>query len=236
MRSQRLFTPWIPPILPVRIREEFMKHGKRNIIPRKKMVHDELKEPDPLSMVISGVLSHGVINDELEKPIAISLIPPERMTGWSTFFSRIRMPAKTAALEKAELISVSYAKLYNIIINDTELLNIFSQYQEKGNKTDLYGMLSIMTVSVEERFKMLCASTMIANSFNFEQNPLNTWYTLPYRFTRQNIAHIVYASNVSIDRLLARWTKEGALKRDGQYYSVIPEKIISAYNWILERS
>mgnify|MGYP003623274087 CR=1 FL=1 len=246
MQYVDLVNPWIPPELPESVVNLFMENGKIQSVRRGYISHYENTEPDPIVMVVSGVMSHAIINDELGKSTAISLIPAKRMTGFSNFFTRVRMPTRAETMDKAELCSISYKKLLDLIIDSKQAYMDFSKYKERGNKADLYGMLTIMTQPVDERLKMMFASILLATgykfqdlintSFRYDYNKLREWTEVPFRLTRQNIAKIVYSSGITIDRHLAEWAKEGVLKREGPLYSVRPEKLISAYEWIVLRS
>lgn len=252
MHNKELVCPWVPPVLPDNVINLFMEHGKITKVSRGHISHDESVEPDPVVLVVNGVMSHAVVNDELGKPAAISLIPAGRMTGFSNFFTRIRMPTRAQTMEKSELCSVPYKKLRELILSDKEAMMDFVLYKERGNKADLYGMLAIMTLPAEERLKMLFTSVLLSIDFKFEKevekrskNRLNfdydsyaleSWQKIPFVITRQNISKVSYTSGITIDRLLAEWAKEDVLKREGRHYHIKPKKLLSTYEWIVIRS
>lgn len=235
-KLNQLVVPGIVPELPEEIQEIFFEYGTMNRIKKGYIGHDENAEPNPLIMVNKGCFFHGVTNAYLSKEIAISLLPQGRMLGFVNFFSRERMPSKSGALEPCEIYTLPYEVLYNKLTGNLLLHNIFSKYQEKCNKSDMYSMLWIMTQPIEERIKMLFTATLITFGYDFNENTLENWVQIPLNFTRTTISKVAYSSTLSINRYLAKWTRKGIFKRENRKSYIKPVELLSSYEWIMERS
>jgi CRP-like cAMP-binding protein len=236
MQNNIPVVPGIVPMLPNEIKQLFYKMGEKQIVTKGFIDHDEFAEPDPLVMIHKGCFFHGVKNRLLNKDIAISLLPQGRMVGFVNFFSRERMPSCSGALMRSEIFVIPYKTLYDTIRGDFRLLYLFSEYQERCNKSDMYSMLWIMTHPIEERIEMLFTATLLSFGYGFSKETLNEWIEIPLSFTRTTIAKVAYASTLSINRNLSKWAKEGVLKKENKHFYIKPIKLLPPYEWIMERS
>ncbi|MDR2400829.1 MAG: Crp/Fnr family transcriptional regulator [Deferribacteraceae bacterium] len=204
--------PGIVPELPAEIKDIFFRHGVKQVVKKGFMSHDEFAEPVRMIMINSGCFFHGLVDKNSNKDIAISLLPRGRMVGFVNFFSRERMPSRSGALERSEIYVIPHKVMREIVNNDIKLLQIFSEYQERCNKSDMH-MLWALNLPVDDRIKILFTSALLSFGYDFDRETLNDWVALPINLTRPAIAQFAYSSILSVNRVLAVWREEGVLKK-----------------------
>lgn len=224
--------PWITPSLPQEFVEVFRRNGVSKIYKKDAILIDENHEMDYFLYIKHGVISQAVVNFNLNKPLAMNIFTDGRMMGYLNFFTKLNSPRRITCLKKSEILIITFDEMNSIIDSDFKLYKSFVAYCELCGRSELNGMIGLFTSSAEDRLRVLYTSILCSAGYDFKRCDERDWVKLPFSLRRDDIIKIIYTSKLTLDRILAQWTKDGLTRREGKDIFVRPQNLKSIRDWM----
>ena len=208
--------PWFIPRLESKLFCLIPDGARPQTIPKGGIIVSEEDYPDKLVYVRKGVLEQSTVNYMLKKPFAVlSLCLAGTMTGRMLMLSKYASPVRITALRKSEVIIIPFEGVKQAINASFELYQMFTSYCSRCDQSEFAGMSIIGTRSAEERLKLFFQSVISAFPASADEG---AWRTLPFKFSRNEIASITHTTRLTVDRVLAQWIKNGLYKNTGSSF------------------
>lgn len=235
MHESNVICPWIVPRANEVLRSIFDANDSRlEGLAARDCLYTEAARASHVSHVVSGMLSQGVINYRLNKPLAMNLYPEGSIQGFLNLFTSEPAPRLVKAITKSTVRSINRERFREWILADKDLMFEYIQYAEVVGKSELIGMEALFSLPLADRFLLFCASTL----FHTGVNPLEAsddYLKLPVRISRAALCNIIYTTKAPLDRLLSSLAKNDLLLRKANDRYVRRQDLAAMCEWILTR-
>jgi Cyclic nucleotide-binding domain. len=226
--------PWFTPKPPTAIRKLIFSLGSYVEYKKNQIVLHEYEKMNQFIYIERGLFAQAVINYHMNKQLAMNLFMQERLMGYLTFFSGKHTPRRIFALENSVAICASHQAVMDALNQDFSLYKEMARYCELADRSELNGMMGLFMLSIEDRLRQLFVAMLCASGYVFRANQ-DEWVALPFRLRRADILKVIYASQITLDRIMAEWVKNEYLrKKNGKTY-VRTGNLYSIYKWISEQ-
>lgn len=229
-----LLTPWIAPRVPRRVAELISRLGNSRRLEAGEYIYAPHDRVDRLVLVRNGLTARAVVDPASSQPEAIAISPPGRLgSGNLNFFSGRPCAGRYFALCRSEIVSCPQSLIRAMGKSDPELGLLLVHYFELCNLSDRLAFASQVMLDVPTRLKTLLLSWAV--SFGHEAERADTsgrWIRMPALMARGDMARVIHASLMSVDRLLGEWRQTGQILREGEVAWVRPELLRDAHSWL----
>lgn len=235
MRDGSVICPWIVPMAGSKLRRIFDEDVARtSTLAARACLYDEATRSHCVSHVESGVLSQGVINHRLNKPLAMNLYPEGSIQGFLNLFTGEPAPRLVKAISNSRIQSMSRERFRERICADEELIFEYIRYAEIVAKSELIGMEALFSLNLSDRFLLFCSASIIYNGLN----PLESsedYLKLPIPISRAALCNIIYTTKTPLDRLFSGLAKEGIILRINNERFIQRKSLDLMCEWILSK-
>lgn len=229
-----LLTPWIAPRVPRRLLDLITRLGSSRRLEAGEYIYAPHEPVDRLVVVRNGLTARAVVDPASSQPEAIAISPPGRLgSGNLNFFSGRPCAGRYFALCRSEIVSCPQSLIRAMGKADPELGWLIVHYFELCNLSDRLGFASQVMLPVPTRLKTLFLSWAV--SFGHEAERIDApgrWIRMPALMSRGDMARVIHASLMSVDRLLGEWRQGGLILREGAAVWVRPELLRDAHAWL----
>lgn len=223
--------PWLVPFAAPELRLLCEQHGRIETFSLRTVIQSDREPYRYVRFVRSGIVSQGVTDDRLNKPMAHNLYPAGSIMGFLNLYTGVTAPRRLTAVTRCEVVSVERELILRHITSDKDLLLLFSQYCELAAKSELIGMEALFMLSLPERLMLWCAASLLHGGINPHDSD-EEYLKLPVNVSRAVLGNIIYVSRTPLDKLLAVCAREGTIVRDGSARLVRRESVLPMVDWI----
>lgn len=235
MHDGSVICPWIVPMAGTKLRRIFDEEVARtSTLAARACLYDEATRSHCVSYVKSGVLSQGVINHRLNKPLAMNLYPEGSIQGFLNLFTGEPAPRLVKAISRSTVRSMNRERFRERICADEELIFEYIRYTEIVAKSELLGMEALFSLNLSDRFLLSCSALIVYSGVNPLENS-EDYLKLPIPISRASLCNVIYTTKTPLDRLLAKFTKEGIVLRINNDRFVLRKALNLMCEWIFSR-
>ncbi len=234
MSTSEIICPWIVPRAPKRLLALFDLKIEPGLFRTRGFIQTESEKPLCVRRIESGLVSQGVTNYRLNKPLAMNLYPAGSIQGIINLFTSEAAPRVVRAVKPTRLKSLPRPNFREALLNDQELFLEYVCYSEVVAKSELIGMEALFSLTLPERFLLFCAASLLHSGVN----PLESsedFLKLPMQLSRSTLLNIIYTTKAPLDRLLAATAREGTLERRDGLRFIRRKDLLLMSEWILSR-
>ena len=234
MSNPEVICPWIVPRAPKSLLELFDSEGQSQDYSVRAYIQTEAEQSTLVRRIDSGLVSQGVTNYRLNKPLAMNLYPDGSFQGFLNLFSSEPTPRLVRAVKPSRITSLPGKVFRERLMDDKGRFLEYVGYTELAGKSELIGMEALFSLSLPERFLLFWAATL----FHSGVNPLESreeYLELPMQVSRATLSNIIYTTKAPLDRLLSAAAKEGTLICPEGSSLIRRKDILMMSEWILSR-
>ncbi len=226
--------PWIAPHVPQPIFEMIERLGTVRQLEPGDYVFASHERVNRLVYVRSGVTGRAVVDPASNHPEAMAISPPGRLgAGNLNFFSARPCAGRYFAICRSEIVSCPQTLLLTMAKRDLEFGLLLVHYFELCSLSDRLGFATQVLLPVPLRLQVFFLSWACSFGQEAEREDLpGRWLKMPVPPARPDIARVIYASLISIDRLLCTWRQSQLLLREGEQLWLRPELLRDAHAWL----
>ncbi len=234
MSNPEVICPWIVPRAPKSLLELFDAEGQSQDYSVRAYIQTEAERSTLVRRIDSGLVSQGVTNYRLNKPLAMNLYPDGSFQGFLNLFSSEPTPRLVRAVKPSRITSLPGKVFRERLMDDKARFLEYVGYTELAGKSELIGMEALFSLSLPERFLLFWAATL----FHCGVNPLESdeeYLELPMQVSRSTLSSIIYTTKTPLDRLLSAAAKDGTLIRPAGKRLIRRKDLLMMSEWILSR-
>lgn len=226
--------PWIAPHVPQPLLDMIERLGTVRQLKPGDYVFAQHERVNRLVYVRSGMTGRAVVEPASKNPEAMAISPPGRLgAGNLNFFSGRPCAGRYFAICRSEIVSCPQSLVLAMAKHDPEFGWLLVHYFELCSLSDRLAFATQVLLPVPLRLQMFFLSWACSFGQETEHPDLpGRWLSMPAPFARPDIARVIYASLISIDRLLCDWRQAGLMMRDGERLWLRPELLSEAHAWL----
>lgn len=230
--SVPVICPWIVPQAPAELLALFGAEPETESFPPRHGLQSDVRETRTIRRVDAGLLSQGVTNFLLNKPLAMNLYPAGTMPGFLNLFTGVPTPRVLKTITASTVTTMPKDAYRERLSADRELLIRYAEYAELASKSELIGKEALFTLPLADRVLLWFASALLYEGVN----PLDvTDDTVPVAIpiTRAALANIIYTSKGPLDHLMAEFYRTETLVRTDAGMRVRVRALRPMAEWVL---
>jgi CRP-like cAMP-binding protein len=209
------------------IRAILVKHGKVRRIEKNACVVSAGSFYPNLGLVVDGLLSKSFEVKNSSKETAMGLVPADAVFGETWLMSRRASNLAVHAMRETMLIEVSHDCIETLMQSSSDLLRRFHNQFILNMETDFEGLATLIARSPEDCLRVLLKIFIVREGIE----PQKCWYLVPVNLSHHEIAQIIYAAPLTINRIFLSWKKQGLYARKGSRRYIHRDLLVNISDW-----
>lgn len=231
MSAVPVICPWIVPQAPEALLALFAGGDTADYAVRSGLQSDT-RGTRLIRRVDAGLVSQGVTNYLLNKPVAMNLYPTGTMPGFLNLFTGVPSPRVLKTLVPSTLTAMPKEVFRERLTAEKDLLVTYAEYVELANKSELIGMEALFTLSLADRALLWFASSFLYTGVN-PLDAADEYLPVSLPITRAALANIIYTTKAPLDRFFAEAYRDGTLLRESAGQYVRRQSLSEMSEWVL---
>jgi CRP-like cAMP-binding protein len=225
--------PWVIPKVPQALKNLFVAHGHMVHLERNSVIAGTLRTvmdfenapPCSLNDLIylkSGLMAQAYETYDENKPLAISIVLPDRMVNYASYMGIDNSSEVLFALRKSEILYLSRDEFDRCCSKNIE--NLITSYCMQCIASDYDAFTCMFTCDAEKRLFFLfrslidsfCSADLISAPAEADR-----FVKIPIKLSYLELSYVMYTTPKTIERLMSKWIKKGYIKneKDALYIS-----------------
>lgn len=196
----------------------FVTYGTKHVYKKDSVFKDANVKNENLYYLLSGFCYTFTTGERGEVNISRLLTKGSVFGEVTSVLRGAHSLTHTKAVSCSTVYSLKYEKLLDLITCDKELVNaVIEMYAWRVGAYHISVYVK-NTFSNEQKLALLFMSM-------YDNSPVDSFFTLPFSFTHQQIGELVGLARETVSRLLSRWREKEYIRTEKNTISILPSKL-----------
>ncbi|GGZ15592.1 Crp/Fnr family transcriptional regulator [Shewanella fodinae] len=205
-------TPWLIPEIEEEVFEFVKKYSNRVHLKSSDIIFGhqntgDIKNKDSVILVEKGLLCQAIHTDDVNKPMAITIILPKRMLNYCGYLGMAVTSETVYALRESDVYVISIKVLEHHLEQNYRIKEAIKTYCVKCIASDYETFACMFTKMTEKRLATFFLS--LARSIGVKED--NEFSYIPIKLSYQELSYLMYSTTKTIERIMPLWKKMGII-------------------------
>ncbi len=230
--SAEPLVPWITPCNPPKLLALFKKHGRKVVLKTGENIYDSKTGLDHMTLVTRGLAGRCFGKTTNQEKEGYALTIPGRIAGGNhSFYSGRPGNGSYFAICPVTALVLSNARIKMAMDEDSEFRHEMEVQLECLIQSDRIGLAANMCLPVKDRILLFYLSWAFSYGTLSEADGFN-WVNYKITLSIPEIARIVTASPVQVQRELTAWKKANSFFRSEDKIMIRGDLIDKVWTWL----